>query len=334
MIDMHAHFLPALLVEALTLRASAPNISRGADGNVSIGIYRTRMPYRSSFDDVEARIALMDELGISKQVLSLPGLFGIDSLPASDAVLLTRLFNDGVAELATKFPDRFVGIAALPIADPTAAVDEYRRAREELGLAGMVLPGDGFTSVAQARSLRPLFNAAQDLGGLVFVHPGPLPFDTTGEGLDAPAPHSDNIVHRRATVDIQNRLTEVMITLAISDFLDEFGDVPVQVANLGGSLPFVIERMDHVYGLRHPELALPSKSLKPIYVDCASMGRKALAMAIDLYGADRILFGTDNPVFDDRRAIDAVKDSLIDEADKDKILKGNATQLLETVTTQ
>jgi len=166
---------------------------------------------------------------------------------------------------------------------------------------------------------------------MVFVHPGPLPTGIGSVAVDAPAPHTDNIVHRRVTVDIQNRLTEVMITLTLSDFLDEFEDVPVQISNLGGSLPFVIERMDHVYALRHPELPMPSESLRSVYVDCASMGPRALELAIEVYGPTRILFGTDNPIFDDRRAISAVRTSRLSNQDKQLIMAGNATRLLAEI---
>jgi len=328
---MHAHFLPAGLVTALEGRSRAPNILVDDAGNATIGIYRTRIAYDRAFDDIDSRIASLQELGITRQMLSLPGLFGIDSLPAAESVGLTRAFNDGVSLLVEDHPDHFVGLASLPVADQAASMREYRRARIELGLAGMILPGDAFASVASAQFMKPLFELAQEIGGLIFVHPGPLPLDQHNGHIDAPTSHGDNVVHRRATVDIQNRLTDIMITLALADFLDDFIDVPVQIANLGGSLPFIIERMDHVYSLRHPELPLPSSSLKPVYVDTASMGPRALALAVDLYGADRVLFGTDDPVFDASRGLAAVRDSGLGEADQNAILEGNANELLKRI---
>jgi len=328
---MHAHFLPAGLVTALEGRSCAPNIVVDNAGKTTIGIHRTRIPYDRAFDDIDSRIASLQELGITRQVLSLPGLFGIDSLPAAESVGLTRAFNDGVARVVAHHADRFVGLASLPMADQANSIREYRRARTELGLAGMILPGDAFASVASAQLMQPLFQLAQELGGLIFIHPGPLPLHQDKGNVDAQTSHRDNVVHRRATVDIQNRLTDIMITLALSDFLDDFIDVPVQIANLGGSLPFIIERMDHVYSLRHPELPLPSRSLKPVYVDSASMGPGALALAVDLYGADRVLFGTDDPVFDASRALAAVRDSGLDETDQNAILEGNANELLKRI---
>ena len=325
-IDAHAHFLPEPIVAALHARLEAPDIRAEPGGGESFGIYRTRMPYGRAYDDLDARLARMEALGVDRQVLSLPGLFGIDSRPADQALPLVRAFNDGVAGLVRRHPDRFSGIAALPLADPDAAAEEYRRARG-LGLRGMILPGDAFVSVAAAERVRPLFELAAEIGGLAFVHPGPLP-DTVSGAVDAPAPHSDSIVHRRVTVDIQNRMTEVMVTLALTDFLAPYPSVPVQVANLGGTLPFVIERMDHVYALRHPDAPVPSRSLRPLYVDAASLGPRAIALAAEVYGADRVLFGSDSPVFDDARCLDAVREARLSAAERGQVAGGNAERML------
>lgn len=325
-IDSHAHFLPAALVAALRGRREAPDIRGEPGGGESLGIWRTRMPYGRAYDDLDGRLAHMERLGIDRQVLSLPGLFGIDSRPVADALPLVRAFNDGAADLVRRHPDRFSGIAALPLADIAAATEEYRRARG-LGLSGMILPGDAFVSVAAAGRIRPLLDLAAAIGGLVFVHPGPLP-DAAGGTLEAAAPHSDSVVHRRVTVDIQNRMTEVMVTLALTDLLEPYPTVPVQVANLGGSLPFVIERMDHVYALRHPEAPPPSRSLRPLYVDAASLGPRAIALAAEVYGADRVLFGSDAPVFDDARCLDAVRQSRLSPAERDLVAGGNAERML------
>lgn len=326
-IDAHAHFLPESLVSALRSRSDAPDIRREPDGGESFGIYRTRMPYGRTYDALDARLSQMEELGVDRQILSLPGLFGIDSRPAPQALPLVRAFNDGIADLVRQHPERFSGIAALPLADLHVAQEEYRRVRGDLGLSGMILPGDVFVSVAAAERVRPLFELAATIGGLVFVHPGPLP-DGTGSAVDAPAPHTDSVVHRRVTVDIQNRMTEVMVTLALTDFLVPYPSVPVQVANLGGSLPFVIERMDHVYALRHPEAPPPSLSLRSLYVDAASLGPRAIALAAEVYGADRVLFGSDYPVFDDGRSLDAVRRSKLSPDERALIAGGNAAAML------
>lgn len=325
-IDAHAHFLPAPLVAALRARPDAPDIRAEPGGGESFGIYRTRMPYGRAYDDLDARLARMDKLGVDRQILSLPGLFGIDSRPADQALPLVRAFNDGVAGLIRRHPDRFSALAALPLANPTAAAEEYRRARG-LGLSGMILPGDSFVSLAAAGQVRPLFELAAAIGGMVFVHPGPLP-DAAGAALDVAAPHADSVLHRRVTVDIQNRMTEVTVTLALTDFLDPYPSVPVQVANLGGSLPFIIERIDHVYALRQPDAPAPSRSLRPLYVDAASLGPRAIALAAEVYGADRVLFGSDAPVFDDARCLDAVHQARLTPAGRGMVAGGNAERML------
>src|SRR3546814_11978721 len=78
-------------------------------------------------------------------------------------------FNDDLAQLCRRLPDRFAGLAALPYADMGRAVAEYRRARTQLGLAGDILPVNGFLSLATAETFRPNFAAARDLGGQLFI---------------------------------------------------------------------------------------------------------------------------------------------------------------------
>ena len=101
-IDAHAHFLPEPIVAALHARLEAPDIRAEPGGGESFGIYRTRMPYGRAYDDLDARLARMEALGVDRQILSLPGLFGIqvtaeggikgiDGLHVSNGTCLARM---------------------------------------------------------------------------------------------------------------------------------------------------------------------------------------------------------------------------------------------------
>ncbi|HEC08781.1 MAG TPA: hypothetical protein ENI86_04315 [Acidimicrobiales bacterium] len=329
MIDMHTHCLPGPLVAELQRRETPPDIDVEPDGSATLGIHTGRIPYSTHFVDTSARLELMDRAGVHTEVLSLPGLFGVDSLAAAEALPLCRLFNDGVAAIAAAHPGRFVGLASLPLADLGQAATEYRRARTELGLAGVILPGDGFVDLATAQTLAPVFDAVAELGGLVFVHPGPLP----GDGPNHPArTHADSPLHRRVTVDIQNRLSHVMVTLALTDFLEPWPEVPVQVANLGGSLPAMIERMDLVSEVRRPGEPLPSEVMKRLWVDCSTMGPRAIELAVAVYGADRVMMGTDTPVFGPRTRWEALEAAALPPSERRRIAHDNAADLLASVT--
>jgi predicted TIM-barrel fold metal-dependent hydrolase len=116
-IDMHAHFVPAPMAEVLRKRRDAPWIEAMPRGTERIHLPVGALEFGDDYSDMAGRIAFMDERGVSRQVLSFPGLFGLDSRPATEAVPLLSLFNDEVAAVCRTYSDRFTGLAALPFAD-------------------------------------------------------------------------------------------------------------------------------------------------------------------------------------------------------------------------
>lgn len=333
LIDAHCHWLPGALAAELRRRTVSPCIEKNAAGAERLMIYRESLAFSErDYVDIQARLKLMDRLRIDAQLLSLPGLFGIDCLPVDDALPLVQMFNDHLAELVARYPQRFIGLAALPLADMDAACAELRRARVTLGLAGAILPADGFIDTAAADYFRPLFVLAQELGGHFFIHPGPLPSAPGDRGTDrSHKPWRDNAGQRHISLAVQARLSEVMVTLSMTDFLTPFDYISVQVANLGGTLPFLLERMDHVARIREPDAPAPSTKLRRsgIFVDCSSFGPRAIELAVTAYGSEYVLLGTDCPIFDIPRTVDSVKKARLSENEQQALLGGNARRLLE-----
>tara|TARA_B100000214_G_scaffold339517_1_gene285355 strand:- start:50 stop:919 length:870 start_codon:yes stop_codon:yes gene_type:complete len=284
-----------------------------------------------AYYDMNARLSYMDMLGVNRQILSFPGLFGVDSLPIGDCADLLAGFNDHVAGIAGARPTRFSGLAALPLADMDEAVREYRRARLDLGLVGAILPVNLLVSVDHAASLAPVFAAAQELGGHLFVHPGRRADEVPPAGTaQKPSPYVDNISARLALA-VQDRCAAAMVTLVFSDFLEAYPDVSLHVANLGGTLPMVVERMDQVTLTRTPGDSAPSSFLRRVHVDCSSLGPRAIEIAAAFYGADKILFGSDCPIFMTDWSLDAVANTRLCDADKHAIREGNAARLFKTL---
>jgi len=101
-------------------------------------------------------------------------------------------------------------------------------------------------------------------------------------------------------------------------------------ADLGGTLPLVIGRMGHAARLRAPEQPLPSARARGgrIHVDCASLGPQALELAVAAFGADKIVIGTDCPIFRADWTLEAVRKARISDEDRRAILRENAKKLL------
>lgn len=318
-IDWHTHWLPPALVQALSQRTAGPRIDLQAQrllyGDSSLPLWDT-------YHDIGARLRLLDQIGIGRQVLSLPGLFRIDSLPADEAAPLLDIFNEATTALVQQHPDRFSGLAALTVADPARAARDLDALLTAGVLIGAILPVDAFLSAQTAEAWRPVLAVAQQHRAHLFVHPGPVP--ATLPPADAPAPAAvDHASYRRGAQDLQSRITSAAITLGLTDLLDAYPDVTVQVANLGGTLPFIIERFDAI-DLRDQGGIAPRDRLRRLYVDTASLGANAIGLAAQVFGADRLLFGTDLPIFDAQLPLDGVRRaSFADAGAADRILAGN-----------
>jgi predicted TIM-barrel fold metal-dependent hydrolase len=124
-----------------------------------------------------------------------------------------------------------------------------------------------------------------------------------------------------------------MVTLCLTDILADYPDVAVQVHNLGGNIPFEIERMDHRCLLDTPDEELPSSRFRraKVYVDCNSFGPRAIEAAVSLYGADRIVCGTDGSAFGVDWTHKALQDAQIGDEAREQILHGNATAMMARV---
>ena len=315
-IDCHAHWIPPQLAEALRARSSVPNIERTSDGEVLV-TWLGRRPLRP-LCDLEARRADMAKNDISMQVLSLPGLFGIDCLPLDEALPLVRAFNDAAVALMRADAERFVALAALPFADVDAACCELQRVLG-LGIRGAILPADGFVTRAAAERFTQLFENGARFGAHFFIHPGPLDART---GQSAHGANLDQEWQRWIVLETQARLSQAMVTLNLTDYLDPYVGVTVQVANLGGAIPFFIERMDAV--CRNHSEPLASARMRRCYVDTASFGPRAIAMATECFGPERLLFGTDCPIFDVAQMRAAVEAVHLDHRSRVLALASNA----------
>jgi len=326
-IDMHSHWYPETLVDALKARTEFPYVKPGDGGTHILSYKGADAPVRSGYTDFAPRMAELDRLGVDAHVVSLGNrmLNAMTSMGAEEAAPLCRINNDGVAALCRAHPGRVWGLAILPFEDMSAAVEEFHRVIDLPGVIGATLPGNGFLDIDRAQRYVPLFEAAQKRGGTHFlVHQGYEFQDFANLPPRAP----DNAGPRTSTLEMQSRLSSIMVTLNMTDFLDPYPDVTVQVHNLGGNLPMEISRMDHMYLFRGTGDALPSSRCRRTLVDCNSLGAGAIELGVALYGADRIMFGTDGSAFGAQWSMRAIAEARIEDWEKQAILEGTAASLL------
>ncbi|MBA3504354.1 MAG: amidohydrolase family protein [Betaproteobacteria bacterium] len=298
LVDWHSHWLPPGLVEQLSRRTTPPRIQMTPDGLCLINGRRARLLFPAAVD-LDHRRGVLSELGIDRQVLSLSSLWNIDNLPADEALPLVRAFNDAVADASRSSGGVFGGYAALPLSDPALACAELQRTGS-LGLEGVIMPAAAFSSQSAAQDFAPLLRIANDLCWRVFVHPG-----TLSPTPPAPAQAVDNTWLRHIVLNAQQQLSEVMMTLCGTSLLDDYPRLTVHVANLGGSMPFLLERVRAVMRDDPDSGAEPRWTMERLTVDSASFGPQAIALARRTMGTRSVVLGTDMPAFSAHHAVAA-----------------------------
>src|ERR1700728_3993423 len=328
MIDMHAHWKPSEVADALRARTREPRIVRGTDGVEMLKAPRMAdTPLAEAFDETVVELARMDRQDVSVSVLSGLGSFcWIEAQPIDEALPLCRKVNDGLAAICARHPGRFAAFAALPLTDMAAAAAEFERVLGLPGMIGAQLPGNFFLTRDSAEAARPLLAVANRHKAAVFIHHGPRP----GDAFPKVAGGTDNARRRNGTLDMQASLSSVMVTLCLTDLLESYPDVSIQVHNLGGNIPYEVERMDHRSLLDTPEEELPSSRFRKakVYVDCNSFGPRAIEAAVELYGAERIVCGTDGSEFGCDWTRKALAEAQIGEEAREQILHRNAAAML------
>ena len=327
MIDMHAHWRPAEVADALRARTREPRILKNDAGVEVLASRMGAQALAEAFDEVEFHLARMDRQGVKTSVLSLLGSFcWVESQPLEISGPLCRQVNDGLSAICRKHPGRFAAFAALPLTDMAAAAVELERALDLPGVMGAQLPGNYFLTRKDAEAVRPLLDVANRRQAVLFVHHGPRP----GDAFPKVGGDTDNARRRNGTLDMQASLSSVMVTLCLTEILADYPEATVVVHNLGGNVPYEVERMDHRSLLDTPQEELPSSRFRKakVYVDCNSFGPHSIEAAVRLYGAERIVCGTDGTEFGTDWTHKALAEADIGADARERILHGNAAALI------
>ena len=209
-----------------------------------------------NYTDIDARIAYLDRAGIQRQLLTFPAHSASHALPIDESWHAVIGYNDHLADVCRRSDKRFIGLGGLPLADMAKAAEEMKRLRRALGLIGAILPGNYFLSLQSAEQLAPVLAAADAEGALVMVHPGLMPNET------GPEPYPGQFDSRASALNLQASLSSSALTLIAGRFPERYPNVTFQVVNLGGTLPFIMERIDAIAASRELPARLTLESLR------------------------------------------------------------------------
>jgi aminocarboxymuconate-semialdehyde decarboxylase len=288
-VDVHAHVIPPVLVEAMHDGQAPDGIRLERDGDRPWVVHRQgyRYPLLDEFHDVATRLSAMDEQGVDIALLSVaPPLFlyWIDPDEGAEAA---RVVNDAVARMVAKAPNRFAGLATLPMQNPAAAANELRRCVREHGFRGAQVGPHAEGVPLDDETLRPVLAAAAELSVPLVIHPY---YVGSSEGLD------DFYL-----TNLQGNPWQTAVCasrLILSGTLDALPDLDLVLVHGGGHLPYQAGRLDHGHRVR-PEARgcarPPSEYLRRFHYDTLTHSPAAAAWLIEQVGSDRVVLGTDTP---------------------------------------
>ncbi len=328
-IDCAAHILPPNYLKERKNRA-------GPEFQTQYSKYPEANP---GLTDLDIRFRIMDKFEGLLQVLTIAGP-NVESITESkDTVELAKIANDEMAELVSKYPDRFAGaIACLPMNDVDAAIIEAGRAIKELGFRGVEIFTDISGKPVDSEEFMPLYEFMSGLNLPIFLHPR-RPNTTPDYEEEA---GSKFLVFTNFGWPYET--SKAMARLAFGGVMENYPHLKVVTHHAGGMVPYFHKRIELSWDFNQirmgyrPEIPISKEPLeyyRMFYCDTAIQGNtSALMCAYDFFGVGHMLFGTDTP-YDDRlgervytETIDAIQKMPISDAEKKKIFEGNIRKLL------
>jgi aminocarboxymuconate-semialdehyde decarboxylase len=297
-IDIHAHITPQCFWHATEAKGNWHSLRREQDGRgreyALVGGKRQQLPPKARWTP-EERLADMDSLGVDVHVLSpYSGFYNYD-LDTAVAVATSKDSNDEISQMTKSWPDRFAGLASLPMQDVKAAIAELERVMVHLGFKGAMINDHVNGRTLDEPEFLPFWKAAEQLGALILFHQG-------GGTMVSPR---INRYHLPNTIGNLADRTVTFASLVFGGVMDACPDLKICLSHGGGYTCFGIGRMDRGWQVRSEARAQisqpPSAYLRRFHYDCIVYTEAALRYLIDTVGVDRVVFGTDWPydmVFD------------------------------------
>lgn len=291
-IDLHTHILPERWPD---LREKY-----GYGGFVSMDHHapcRARMHIDGAFFreveantwDVPTRLSECDATGVQMQVLStVPVMFSYWAKPRH-CLDLSMMLNDHIAGIVRERPARFAGLGTIPMQDTALAIAELERCVLQLGLSGVEIGSNVNDRNLDDPAFFPIFEAAQELGAAVFVHP----WEVIGKER-MPKYWLPWLVGMPATTAL------AVCSMIFSGVFERLPRLRVCFAHCGGSFPFTLGRIQHGFDVR-PDLCAvenprpPSDYVGRFYMDTLVHDADALRFVMNRFGAERLALGSDYP---------------------------------------
>jgi len=331
-IDSYCHFSMMTIIDFLEKTS-----------NVRPHIFRNLFANTPALINVDKRLALMDACGVDLSVLvPLPWLETTPSVHANPNLCAeaARIFNEELAIIVDKRPDRLMGVALLPTTNPEIMLTEFERAVRTLKFVGGFFVVGPTVKPPDHPHYESLYKKAVELDVPLWIHPSRPPI------------YPDYVGEKGSKFQIWQTLSwlldssTAMVRIVFSGVYERYPELKLVTHHHGALIPLFAKRMQYGWdyfeqntGERQPtHISHPYiNHFKKFYCDTATQGYEPLIlkMAHDFFGPDHILFGSDAPMdptggkaftMDARKSVEDVP---LSKADRQKIFSGNVLRLLK-----
>jgi aminocarboxymuconate-semialdehyde decarboxylase len=291
-IDVHAHMLPEETMRLLgkqSPRVAPKLIHENGATIMEIAGKVVQRPMPPEVYDLELRLRDMDRHGVAMQLIAATVHTFFYDEDAALGCACAALQNEQIAAVVNRHPDRFLGLATLPLQDPTRAAGELKRAMKALGLRGAQIGSNVNGKNLDDPALEPVWAVANELHAFFLIHPhGEI---LPGDRLKA--------YYMRNFVGLPFETTIAGAALVFGGVLERFPNIAFCLCHGGGFVPYQAGRFIHAFKVRaEPKARLkgaPDVSLRRLYYDTIVHSPRALQFLIDAVGADHVLLGSDYP---------------------------------------
>jgi len=291
-VDIHAHYVPADSLRVASEIGQRQGLKLGKNERGRDIVTRDGKPFltqlKAEFSDLDLRLSIMDSQGVDMQALSPAGTYFFYWMAVEQSLEYAQWLNDRLAEAVAKHPKRLVALGSVPMQDPAKAVLEMQRAVTKLGLRGVEVASNINGRYFDDPGFMPLWEAAQALDALIFVHPNQV------VGADRMREYNlANLIGNPTDTSL------AFAKLIFGGVLERFPRLKFLLAHAGGFLPYTWGRLERGYRVQDSTTSKiskpPSEYVKLLHFDTITHSAMALEYLVANFGSEKVLLGSDYP---------------------------------------
>jgi aminocarboxymuconate-semialdehyde decarboxylase len=329
-IDIHHHYFPPELIDEIKAHGKAlGGIEYFPPKQPKDNPYRIQFPKGRPFSpdprmaEVPNRLEAMTKGQIGIAMVEVHTATVGYELDGPHGETWANFYNEAIMNLVKRHPDRFAGIATVPLQDPPRAAKVLQHAIVDLKMSGVTIASNVVGKYFTDQFFDPFWQKVQEMDVLMIMHPEWV------AGADKMEPYSlRNVCGNPADTTLS------VAYMMYTGVFDRFPNLKLALLHGGGYIPYHLGRLDQ--GMTGgsgssaiPAKQPPSKYLKNLYFDNLVYRVETVEYLKRMVGSDHIMVGTDYP-FDlgDWMAAEKIQKMECTGAEREAMMHGNAQKLL------